>query len=76
MQTITLKASSSFSSLINELVKEYKMTKSDLIRKAVIQYKDYLHKAKLRKKLEKASYLVRKSHEDFDGLVNDNLENV
>ncbi len=45
MHTITLKSDDAFYNTLEDMVKTLHTTKSDLIRKAVIYYKDALEKA-------------------------------
>lgn len=48
MHTITLKSDNDFFLMLNEMVKSLDTTKSDLIRKAVVHYRDVLAKEKLK----------------------------
>ena len=80
MHTITLKSDSEFFMMLNEMVKALDTTRSDLIRKAVIHYRDVLEKEKLKMQLKKASMRVReeslKISQEFDGSLDDGLKDV
>jgi hypothetical protein len=80
MHTITLKSDNDFFMMLNEMVKSLDTTKSDLIRKAVVHYRDVLAKEKLKVQLKKASMRVReeslKVSKEFEGTVDDGLKNV
>jgi predicted transcriptional regulator len=80
MHTITLKSDNDFFMMLNEMVKALDTTKSDLIRKAVVHYRDVLAKEKLKVQLRKASLRVReeslKVSKEFEGTVDDGLKNV
>ena len=80
MHTITLKSDNDFFIMLNEMVKSLDTTRSDLIRKAVIHYRDVLEKEKLKMQLKKASMRVReeslKISKEFESANNDGLKNV
>jgi len=80
MHTITLKSDNDFFMMLNEMVKSLDTTKSDLIRKAVLHYRDVLEKEKLRMQLKKASLKVREESlrisQEFEDTTNDGLKNV
>ncbi len=59
MHTITLKSDNEFFSMLNEMVNSLNTTRSDLIRKAVLHYRDVMEKEKLKVQMKKASMLVR-----------------
>jgi len=61
MHTITLKSDDTFYNTLEEMVKGLHTTKSDLIRKAVVYYKDALEKESL------------KISQEFDATINDGL---
>jgi len=77
MHTITLKSDDTFYNTLEEMVKNLGTTKSDLIRKAVVYYKDALEKEKLKEQIRNASFKVReeslKISKEFDTTVNDGL---
>ena len=80
MHTITLKSDDNFFEMLNEMVKSLNTTKSELIRKAVINYKENLEKEKLKLQIQKASMQVRKHsldiNKDFENSLDDGLDNV
>lgn len=77
MKTITLKADEDFDKALTSLAKSMKTTKSAVIRKAVINYRDQLDREALRQRIKIASEKVREqslricremSDADNDGL--------
>ena len=80
MHTITLKSDNDFFLMLNEMVTSLDTTKSDLIRKSVIHYRDVLAKEKLKVQLKKASMKVRESSlqvsKEFEGTIDDGLKDV
>ena len=77
MHTITLKSDDKFYNTLEEMVKSLHTTKSNLIRKAVVYYKDSLEKEKLKEQIKNASFKVReeslKISKEFDTTLNDGL---
>ena len=77
MHTITLKSDDTFYNILEEMVKSLHTTKSDLIRKAVVYYKDALEKERLKEQIKNASFKVReeslKISQEFESTVNDGL---
>ncbi len=77
MHTITLKSDDSFYNTLEEMVKTLHTTKSELIRKAVIHYRDALEKEKLKEQIKNASFKVRedslKTSQEFEATLNDGL---
>jgi metal-responsive CopG/Arc/MetJ family transcriptional regulator len=77
MHTITLKSDDIFYETLNDMVKNLKTTKSELIRKAVIYYKSVLEKEKLKHQIKQASLKVRKESlkisQEFENTINDGL---
>jgi hypothetical protein len=77
MHTITLKSDDNFYNTLEEMVKSLNTTKSDLIRKAVVYYKDALEKERLKEQIKNASFKVReeslKISQEFDTTINDGL---
>ena len=77
MHTITLKSDDIFYDTLNDMVKTLKTTKSDLIRKSVIYYKNALEKEKLKAQIKQASFKVRdeslKISQEFENSLNDGL---
>jgi len=80
MHTITLKSDNDFFMMLNEMVNSLGTTKSDLIRKAVVHYRDVLEKEKLKAQLKKASMRVRgeslRVSKEFEDTANDGLKSV
>ena len=77
MHTITLKSDDTFYDTLEDMVKTLQTTKSDLIRKAVIYYKDALEKEKLKEQIKNTSFKVReeslKISQEFEDTLNDGL---
>jgi len=77
MHTITLKSDDTFYNTLEEMVKTLHTTKSDLIRKAVVYYKNSLEKERLKEQIKIASFKVReeslKTTKQFESTVNDGL---
>jgi len=77
MHTITLKSDDTFYNTLEDMVKILQTTKSDLIRKAVIYYKDALEKEKLKEQIKNASFKVReeslKTSHEFEYTLSDGL---
>ena len=77
MHTITLKSDDTFYNTLEDMVKTLHTTKSDLIRKAVIHYKDSLEKESLKEQVRNASFKVRdeslKISQEFESTVDDGL---
>ncbi|MDQ1263584.1 MAG: hypothetical protein QG559_585 [Campylobacterota bacterium] len=80
MHTITLKTDDNFFTMLNEMVATFGTSRSELIRNAVINYKETLEKEKLKEQIKKASIKVRneslKIVNEFDDTLNDGLCNV
>jgi len=80
MHTITLKSDNDFFNMLNDMVKSLDTNRSDLIRKAVIHYRDVLEEEKLKIQIKKASMKVReeslKVSKEFDDTLNDGLDHV
>ena len=77
MHTITLKSDDNFYNTLEDMVKMLQTTKSDLIRKAVVYYKDSLEKEKLKEQIKNASFKVREESvqisQEFESTLNDGL---
>lgn len=80
MHTITLKTDDTFFTMLNEMVAAFGTSRSELIRNAVINYKETLEKEKLKQQIKKASFKVRseslKIANEFESTLNDGLGNV
>ena len=77
MHTITLKSDDTFYNTLEDMVKILQTTKSDLIRKAVIYYKNSLEKEKLKEQIKNASFKVREESleisKEFEHTLSDGL---
>ena len=77
MHTITLKSDDNFYNTLEEMVKQLQTTKSDLIRKAVVYYKDALEKERLKEQIRDASFRTReeslKISQEFEDTLSDGL---
>ena len=80
MHTITLKSDNDFFNMLNDMVKSLDTNRSDLIRRAVIHYRDALEKEKLKIQIKKASMRVRNESlrvsKEFDNTLDDGLDHV
>ena len=80
MPTITLKADDKFCNDLNEMACEMKVSKSELVRRAVNSYQSNLEREHLKIAMQKASYRVRRLDpdvsEDLDSLVSDGLDDA
>lgn len=80
MHTITLKSDDSFFEMLNDMVKSLNTTRSELIRQAVVNYKENLEKEKLKEQMEKASMNVRKHSlqmaKEWEDTLADGLDDV
>lgn len=59
MHTITLKTDDNFFMMLNDMVAKFGTSRSELIRNAVINYKETLEKEQLRLQIQRASLKVR-----------------
>ena len=79
MHTITLKTDDNFFAMLNELVANLGVTRSNLIRNAVVSYKENLEKEQLKQQIQKASMKVRNESKtvavDFEESLSDGLDN-
>ncbi len=77
MKTITVKADDRFDSTLTKLAKSLKMTKSGVIRAAVLNYKKQLDRDALRRRIRDASLKTRiqakQAAADFDSANADGL---
>ncbi len=80
MPTITLKADEGFCNDLNEMASEMKVSKSELVRRAVNAYRNNLEREHFRIAMQKASYRVRRIDpdvvDDLDALVSDGLDDA
>jgi predicted transcriptional regulator len=63
MKTITVKADDRFDSTLTKLAKRLKTTKSNVIRSAVLNFKEHIEREELRQRLRDASMKTRKQAE-------------
>ena len=77
MHTITFKSDDTFYNTLEDMAKILQTTKSDLIRKSVIYYKNALEKEKLKEQIKNASFKVReeslKIYQEFEHTLSDGL---
>ena len=80
MKTITLKTDDTFFEQVTLLAKGLHLSKSELIRRSVREYENYIKKQELKNQIKQASLNVREANEqiiqDFDALIDDGLEDV
>jgi predicted transcriptional regulator len=75
MKTITVKADPGFDATLTRLAKRMNTTKSDVIRRAVINYKTHIEREALRQRIRDASLKTRKQAKqaasEFDAAISD-----
>jgi len=80
MRTITLKADNNFFEKVTQLAKNLHTSKSELIRRAIVEYEHNLQKRKMKEQMREASLRVREANrqliEDFEATSMDGLEHV
>ena len=80
MRTITLKANNDFFEKVTQLAKNLHTSKSELIRRAIVEYEHNLQKSKMKEQMREASLRVREANrqiiEDFEATSMDGLEHV
>ena len=80
MHTITLKSDDNFYDMLNGMVAKLHISKSELIRRSVIHYKEILEKEKLKEQIKNASFKVReaslKTSQEYENSLNDGLTDV
>ncbi len=59
MHTITLKSDDNFYDMLENMVAQLNITKSELIRRSVTHYKTLMEKEKLKEQIKNASYKTR-----------------
>jgi len=78
MKTITLKSDEHFFERLTHLAKELHLSKSELIRRAVMEYEERIYKMRLKQQLKEASLRVReankKINDEFDVAIVDGLD--
>ncbi len=65
MKTISLKADDDFDAILKKLASQQHISKSAVIRDAVLRYRDWLERERLREKLLDASLKTRGQHEEL-----------
>ncbi len=77
MKTITLKTDDIFFQHITNLAKKLELTKSELIRRSVREYENFIKRQALKEQIKQASQNVRDANakvvNEFDSLNNDGL---
>lgn len=77
MHTVTLKADDRLYGQIALMAEELDLSKSELIRRALIAYQETLNKSKVKRDLQEASFRVRNINKPvidlLDGLASDGL---
>ena len=80
MHTVTLKADNQLYQQISQMAEELHLSKSELIRKALVAYQENLSKNKMQQALQSASLRVRDANatlnNEFDELIFDGLSDV
>lgn len=80
MKTITLKTDDLFFERVTSLAKSLHLSKSELIRKSIKEYENFIKKQELKNQIKQASLNVRKANKeivnDFNRSIDDGLENV
>lgn len=74
MPTITLKSDDDFFEMLTDMTHKLNTTKSELIRKSVLYYKDALEKEKLKTQIAKASMKTRAASGKIAVELEDTLE--
>lgn len=79
MHTITFKTDDNFFAMLNELTAAMGVSRSNLIRNAVISYKENFEKEQLKQQIQKASMKVRNESKtvaaEFEESLLDGLDN-
>ena len=80
MKTITLKTDDGFFNKVTDLAKQLHLSKSELIRRAIVEYEEAMHRKEIKEQMKQASLRVRDSNtavsQDFDTVTADGLDNV
>ena len=80
MKTITLKTDDVFFEKVTELAKYLHLSKSELIRRSIVEYEEAIQRKKMKEQMRQASLKVRKANRminhEFDDTLNDGFENV
>ena len=80
MRTITLKTDDTFFNKVSLLAKHLHLSKSELIRRAIAEYEEVIHRNEMKEQLKTASMRVRQTNNrinsEFDSTLRDGLDNV
>ncbi|BAF70867.1 CopG family transcriptional regulator [Nitratiruptor sp. SB155-2] len=79
MKTITLKTDEEFFEEITTLSKTLKLSKSELIRRAIKEYEKKIYLEKIKRKMQQASLKTREDNiiiKEFENSINDGLDCV
>jgi len=80
LRTITFKSDDNFYDLLEHIAKLFHTSKSEIIRKAVVNYKDMIEKEKLKREIRAASMRVREnsieSLKEFEYSLDDGLKDA
>jgi len=80
MKTITLKTDDKFFEKINNLAKQFHLTKSELIRRSVAEYASIMERKMMKEQMKEASLRVREASKEmndaFEVTLDDGLKNV
>ncbi len=80
MKTITLKTDDGFFNKVTDLAKQLHLSKSELIRRAIAEYEEVMHRKEIKEQMKQASLRVRDSNtavsQEFDTVTADGLDNV
>jgi len=75
MSTITLKADDSFIARLSHLSESLHLTKSEVIRRSVVEYEQLVYRKNLQEQMKRASFRTREIDENIDDWLNDGLNN-
>ena len=80
MKTITLKTDDGFFNKVTDLAKQLHLSKSELIRRAIVEYEEVMYRKEIKEQMKQASLRVRDSNtvvsQEFDTVAADGLDNV
>ena len=80
MKTITLKTDDGFFNKVTDLAKQLHLSKSELIRRAIAEYEEVMHRKEIKEQMKQASLRVRDANtvvsQEFDITTADGLDNV
>ena len=73
MKTITLKTDDTFFEKVSDLAKHLKLSKSELIRRAISEYEEVMQRRELKEQIKTASIRVRHANRVIDTEFNETL---